>query len=552
MKPIRWGVIVVLILALFGGYRYFKINQIEMSPNEITQVIAITEEGIIKKTYPEIEIDWVQTQRRLPAELLEAYYIYADYDEDAGIVMVSNGMDTIAYDLIYGTASLNGVETDLVPPVIRGGEIWLAGDDTAEIYDLKYDLNVPQRSTFVKSERVAYALGSLGDDALLYQTPDQSRILKKIKQKERVVVFDYDEDYKYIMTPDYQVGYVESAIIEKTEHVDASVQDLPSRTEKTEPIYLTWEIYGRGYDTDKIGPLKGVNVISPTWYALSDASGNFESKASDTYIQWAKNRDYALWTLVSNDFDIDRTHAFLHSAQARSTFIENILLEYVSRGYDGINIDFENVYKEDKRALTQFVAELSSAFRRAGLTVSMDVTVPGGSDTWSKCYDRKALGQLVDYLAIMTYDEHWASSPISGSVASYNWVRENMIKISEMVPPEKLLLGIPYYMRVWTEVPSETVANTMTVKSGVLNMPNAQIYIKEKNLNLIWDDNARQYYAGYFENGALKKIWFENAASIREKANLVGELGLGGVAVWRRGFETQDIWGVVDEAITPK
>jgi len=178
--------------------------------------------------------------------------------------------------------------------------------------------------------------------------------------------------------------------------------------------------------------------------------------------------------------------------------------------------------------------------------VSMDVTVMGGSDTWSKCYDRKALGHMIDYLAIMTYDEHWASSPISGSVASYNWVKTSMERIKDDVPSHKLLLGIPYYMRVWTEVPSEDKANTMRVKSGVLNMPNAEKFISEKNLNLIWDENARQYYAGYFENNMLKKIWFENADSIREKASLINELELGGAAVWRRGFETQDIWSVID------
>lgn len=552
VKPIRLFMIAIVILAVFGGYQYFDKHRVEIEPNDTTQVVAITEEGIIKKTYPEIEMEWIKAERRVPAELLEAYYIYADYDEEAGMVKVSNGRDTLRYDLVYNSAMLNGVETDHVVPVMLNGEIWLAVEDIAALFDLKYDIDEAQKSVFIKSDRVNYTLGSLVEDALLYEEPGDTRILKKIKHDERIVVFNHDDTYKYVMTPDYQVGYVESTLVEKTEHIEAAVQDRPSKMEKTEPIYLTWEIYGRGYDTDKIGPLKGVNVISPTWYALSDAAGNFENKASDSYIQWAKKRGYAIWALVSNDFDIDRTHTFLHSASARTTFIENLLQEYLGRGYDGINIDFENVYKEDKRALTQFVAELSAAFKNAGLTVSMDVTVPGGSDTWSKCYDRKALGQLVDYLAIMTYDEHWASSPISGSVASYNWVRENMIKISEMVPSEKLLLGVPYYMRVWTEVPSETVANTMIVKSGVLNMPNAEIYIKEKNLNLIWDDKARQYYAAYFENGALKKVWFENAASIREKANLVNELGLGGIAVWRRGFETQDIWGVIDEAIAPK
>jgi len=533
--------VLLIIIAVFGYTKYSEPKKI-IEPNHVTQIVLVTDNDMVKMTYPEQEIEWLLSSGWMPQGLLDLYHIYADYDVEEGLVTVADGSTLIQYDMDYETATKNGAPFNMAKPEWINGEVWLPLKDIKESFGILYDGNTNIKTMFVKRKDIPYNLANVETEVDLKYKNDEERILDTLDRGETVVVFPYDETHSYIMTSDYQVGYVESKTIGELKLSQEVIkQQIPE-----DKIYLTWEIYGRGYDTNKIGEMKGVNTISPAWYALSDEKGNFESKASENYLKWAQGRGYKVWALVSNDFKVDRTSVFLHSAEARTYFIKTLLEEYERMGYDGVNIDFENVYKEDKRQLTQFVAELTSEFRRKGLTVSMDVTVMGGSDTWSKCYDRKALGHMIDYLAIMTYDEHWASSPISGSVASYNWVKTSMERIKDDVPSHKLLLGIPYYMRVWTEVPSEDKANTMRVKSGVLNMPNAEKFISEKNLNLIWDENARQYYAGYFENNMLKKIWFENADSIREKASLINELELGGAAVWRRGFETQDIWSVID------
>jgi len=550
MKAIQ-KIIVLLLLIVVGVFGYLTITKEKkvIHPNETTQFVLITEKKLIQMPFPKEDIAWIAQEGWMPQTLLDLYNIYADYDTEEGLVTVSDGYETVTYDLIYELASQNGTNIEMTKPIIKEGLLWLPIKDLKDIFHIQYDVNLEQKTFFAKKIDASYNLADVTSATDLMSKTDEDRILKEVKEGETVVVFPFDENWNHVMTTDYQVGYVENTSTGAERLYTSDIQVVRPKIDRTEKVYLTWEIYGRGYDTNKIGEMRGVNVISPAWYALSDNKGNFESKASENYTAWAKERGYEVWALVSNDFKVDRTSQFLHSAEARQYFITNLLKEYKAMGYDGVNIDFENVYKEDKRQLTQFVAELTSEFRAEGLVVSMDVTVPGGSDTWSKCYDRPALGYLVDYLAIMTYDEHWASSPISGSVASYNWVKRNMELISEMVPKEKLLLGIPYYMRVWTETPSTERANAMSVKSGVLNMPNAERFIEEKNLNLIWDENARQYYAGYIENGAVKKIWFENAASIKEKASLIKELDLGGAAVWRRGFETQDVWGIIDDAM---
>lgn len=550
MKIFKNLVIAILIAVIaYFGYMTYQKSQKDIQAIETPQVVVLSKDEILTMNLPGENLEWLDQRGWVPSALLDAYYIYSDFDAEEDLVTISDGFDTIVYDMAYEQATLNGQEFSMDKPRVEDGMLWIPLDQMKDVFHLSYDINENTKTIFVKDNTLDYTLGNAEYEIDLLMSPGESRILDEISEKESLVITDYDEEYIRVMTADYQVGFVPSDVIVKTWEVKAEAESKKSPIERDQPVFLTWEIYGRGYDTDKIGPMRGVNVISPAWYALSDDSGNFSAKPSENYINWAKGRDYELWALVSNDFDVKRTNTFLHSTTARKHFISNLLAEYSHKGYEGINIDFENVYKEDKRQLTQFVAELTSAFRRENMVVSMDVTVMGGSDTWSKCYDRKALGHLVDYLAIMTYDEHWASSPISGSVSSYNWMKSNMEKIAQIVPSEKLLLGIPYYMRVWTEVPSRERANAMDVDSGVLNMPNAEKWIEEKDLHLIWDEDARQHYTGYIENGALKKIWFENATSIREKATLVNELKLGGAAVWRRGFETQDIWGVIDDAI---
>ncbi len=228
----------------------------------------------------------------------------------------------------------------------------------------------------------------------------------------------------------------------------------------------------------------------------------------------------------------------------------NELLEIVRENeLDGINIDFENVYLKNKEELVQFVRELTPIFHENDLVVSIDVTVKGGSETWSLFYDRAALGEVVDYMAVMTYDEHWAASPRSGSVASIGWVENGIQGLLEDVPEEKLLMGIPFYARLWTETPSKEVANKMDVKSRALTMEGVNNIISRDGAVKVWDENAGQDYLVYIEDGSINKIWIEDDKSIKLKTELANEYNLAGVAVWRRGFETQNIWSVIDETL---
>jgi spore germination protein YaaH len=392
-----------------------------------------------------------------------------------------------------------------------------------------------------------YALNFLFDlKNIFFKEP----IIHELK-KETVIVEQIGDATLKVVSEDNYVGYIATNENQEFELL-ASMSSVDSGSLFTydDPIILTWEaVYSFNPNTENILPMKGVNVLSPTWYELSDSSGNVSSKVSTDYIGWANSQNIELWVLVSNAFDIDMTHEFLHDAKARKQFIDFMISETKRYGFEGINIDFENVYLADKDALTHFVNEFKWHTKKHGIVLSMDVTIMGGSDNWSKCYDHAKLGKIVDFLIVMTYDEYWASSPVSGPVASYDWVYKHTLLLTEVVKPEKLILGLPTYTRVWRERPSTSLANVMVTKSSAIGMEAQNNLIEKYELKPIWDDVDKLYYASFFEEDALVKMWIENAETLAIRSDIVNQLDLAGVGVWRRGFETQDVWDAIYDVL---
>lgn len=432
-------------------------------------------------------------------------------------------------------------------PYVKGGHLIIYNK-----YERMPTLDVASRWLFDSQESLDKYLKEQFELEFLYSIKN---IFKKTQVVEAIsessaIAYQIDDDTLLMITDQAKIGYALYRETDEIAYKGKAEKPMPLRISRTydEPIVLTWEaVYSFNPNTESIGPMDTLNVISPTWYELSDSDGNITSMASQDYVSWAKSRNYEVWALVSNAFDIDRTHAFLYNADARERFIQYMLEEAAKYGYEGINIDFENVYMADKDALTHFVNEFAYHTRKNNITLSMDVTVMGGSDNWSKCYDHEKLGAIVDFLVIMTYDEHWASSPISGPVASYDWMLYHMKQLAEVVSPEKLVMGVPLYTRVWREFPSTEKANTITTRSSAIGMEAQNNLIAKYNLTPIWDDVDKLYYATFFEEGNQVKIWIENAETIEAKIEIIDLLGLKGVAAWRRGFETPDIWSVFEK-----
>jgi spore germination protein YaaH len=217
---------------------------------------------------------------------------------------------------------------------------------------------------------------------------------------------------------------------------------------------------------------------------------------------------------------------------------------------DGINIDYENVYTKDGDNLTQFMRELRPLAQEYGLVVSIDVTPKSNSEMWSAYLDRKSLGEIVDYLILMAYDEHWAASPVAGSVASLPWAEASARRILEedAVPAEKLILAVPFYTRVWSEAEKD---GKVEVKSKAIGMSKAQKLIEDKQLKPLFSEETGQNYVEYTEDNVRYRIWLEDEVSLEARVKLAKSLKLGGVASWNRSFASDKAWEVMKGIIEP-
>lgn len=357
---------------------------------------------------------------------------------------------------------------------------------------------------------------------------------------DRVFAYETDLGVFYTLTEEGNLGYVNEGAINLSDDFDLlEVAEPQDRQE----IRMVWEyVYRKTTNPKTITNLTGINVVSPTWYELIDSEGNFSDKSSEAYTTWAHDQGMQIWPLITNGFDPDLTHEFLESTDSRQRLINAVVEMAIAHDYDGINIDFENVYLEDRDALSHFINELSWYLDQYEITLSMDVTVIAESDNWSKFYDRQTLGKIVDYLIVMTYDEHWDSSPVSGPVASYDWVALGLTRIKALVPSHKIIMGIPLYTRVWEETVDETVEGGIKVSANAIGISEQNALISEKDLILTWLEEDRLYFTSYIEDGAVHKIWVENLETILEKIRLSKELELGGYAFWRRGLEEENFY----------
>ena len=298
------------------------------------------------------------------------------------------------------------------------------------------------------------------------------------------------------------------------------------------------------------GKIKGVNVVSPTFFSLQKlGKGNIVAnvgQAGENYIQWAHNNGYKVWALLSNDGMKETTSEILNDYKLREKLINNIITIVMAYDLDGINLDFENMYEKDKNMYSRLVIELAPRLKELGKVLSVDVTAPDGSPEWSLCYDRNVIGEIADYIVFMGYDQNGISSPTEGTTAGCDWVEANIKKFlgQEEVAANKIILGTPFYTRVWIEENGKLNSKVMDMKDIYSSLP--------AGTKVEWDDSLKQNYAEYKKEGKTYKIWIEDNESIKCKLNLVNNYSLAGAAYWEKDRDTDDIWDIVSETLDIK
>lgn len=284
----------------------------------------------------------------------------------------------------------------------------------------------------------------------------------------------------------------------------------------------------------------GDNIISPSWFKLHSLGLESSPNIDIDYVKVYKTNGYHVWPLITNRFDPGFTSGILADEALWKKYAQNLIHYAYIYGFSGYNFDFENVDYADRDRLTKFVAYLADELHKYNIQSSVDVTGYSNSPNWSLVYDRKSFADSVDYVVLMAYDETWAKSTIAGPVASYPWVREHTEKMTHEVPSHKLVLGIPFYTRIWHEVNGSTRGETLAIK-------NEPTYFSNYASNIIWNDTLKSYYAAIPTASGTDKIWFEEHKSLDYKLNLVKEFKLAGFAAWRKGFEDDTILAMIKE-----
>lgn len=364
---------------------------------------------------------------------------------------------------------------------------------------------------------------------------------------ENVDVYEIDGEWSRIRTEEGIVGYVETRFLSSSvSYSELSVNLIRRTPDELEDIVLAWQyIYQTTPLIEDFIEFDEINVYSPTWFTVTDADGTIESRADMPYVEKVHELGARIWPLINNTFnDINMTSAILNNPDARDNVIRQLLSYAQLYELDGINLDFENIYLKDRDAYTQFVREIMPYARAMGIKISVDVGVPGGSDNYSLCYDHENLSKAADYIMVMTYDQHWSSSPVAGSQAQLQWVSDMVNLTLEYVNPDKLLVGVPFYTRIWRDADG-VIKNVRT-----LGIDDTMELIEEKDAKIVWDEESGQNFATYTEDGNVFKMWIEDPRSIALKADLVNEFNLRGVAVWQLSLGNEDAWKGIGESLS--
>lgn len=370
-----------------------------------------------------------------------------------------------------------------------------------------------------------------------------SRKTAMVEVGEKINIYRYSAEKEWIWarTEDGKLGYVSAKDIASY----GLKNYVKPEEENIEKINLVWE-YAENYTPNRSGQKKieNIDVVSPTWIYLKDTDGNLRTTIDKKYISWAHGQGYKIWAVLKNDgMGIDNTSKVVTDMKVRENLIKQLLEICEENELDGINIDFENMKKEDVNEFSQFVREISSSLRKNGYVVSVDVTVPDGSDTWSLCYNRIELADATDYIVLMAYDQYGQESKKAGSVASYEWVENNLKKMIERdeIDSNKIILGIPLYSRVW-------YVNDGTVKStSTLYMTGLEKYLNSSKT--VWLEEDKQFYYKSVSGDTWTVMWMDEKESIKEKLSLIKKYDLAGSAYWRWGFETETFWNDINEYI---
>ena len=520
-----------------AGNEYFNLTD-ENSVALIQNGELLEEQAVLIGGEPYAAYTYVESQ------LNSCFY----WDEETkGILLTtSGGVQT----LLPGDAAV--AKTPGGQPAVQqesDGTVYISLDVVKEYTDLDYAYYSNPNRVVIRNEwdGVEQAMVQSGTAQVRQKGGIKSLILADVQKGDTLLYLENLDNWCKVMTADGYTGYIQTEDISEPEAIEARTakKDSYERITRDHKINLVWHQSTSTESNDAMAEMTaemtGVNVISPTWFSVTDETGTISSLASADYVKLAHDAGREVWGLIDNFNEAFDETTDLAYASVRSRIIEQLLAEAASCGMDGINVDFENLKEAGIPHYLQFLRELTSAAHAQNLVVSVDTPVP---QAYTMYYQRGEQARFVDYMIVMAYDEHFAGSEEAGSVSSLPFVQQAVEEMTRVMPADQVICGIPFYTRVWTEKFGQSA-----ITSEVLGMDGAKNYAKENQMTETWDASLGQNVATVETSDARYTIWMEDEQSMEEKLKVIQSADLAGVAEWKLGFECADVWSLISEYI---
>lgn len=476
------------------------------------------------------------------------------YDNKYDQIITTSETKVATLKLNENKAKVNGSTVDLVASAKKIGEqFYLPFSEISEsVYNVETTYIKDTNTVVLVSLDRELTYANSGKKNSVKSNPTMfSKTVDKIEKGDNVTVIpskNGDENgWTKVTTENGKIGYVKTTTLANTKKIR---DNLEMGKQIQGNVSLVWEYFSKyAKAPQRTEKIDGVNVVAPTFFSLSDSKKGAivanVGQAGQNYINWAHSNGYRVWPWVANEAtnkaDKDLTSEILNDYKLREKLISSIVSAVEMYNLDGINLDFENMYESDKDAYSRLVIELAPRLKELGKVLSVDVTAPDGSPDWSLCFNRNVIGDVADYVIFMAYDQHNQSSTEAGTVAGCDWVEANINKFlgQEGVKPEKIILAMPFYTRVWNVTDGGLSSSAVDMKSQSTLIPD--------DAKITWDDSLKQNLAEYEKNGRTYKVWMEDAKSLKCKLDLVKKYNLAGGAFWRKDQETSDVWKVINE-----
>lgn len=509
-------------------YEYYNIDK---NSDEVLIILNNTVDndvkGIKKDDAIYLPLDYVYSH------LTVRYY----YDSESNSILYTDDKNTYVYS-----------EDDKDVYINVNDNIYINVDKIAASGRFNYNIyNDPNKVVLWTDTNSFQCVKAEKNISVRYRGGIKSPVLEEVNAGEYMYYLKTVDEWYEVQTQSGIIGYVQSS--QTGDVYEGENQTLPQQPQYEHKlldnkISLSWfqvtnktannNIDSYLYDT------AGINVISPTWYSITNNDGEVSCLATKEFVSQMHSQNIEVWPLI-DDFDTSLDGMELYgSKNSRTNLINRLIADSKEYGYDGLNIDCEKVTRDSAVHYLQFLRELAVQCRANNIRLSVDNY---RSYEFNSFYNISEQAVYVDYIILMGYDEHYAGSD-SGSVASIGFVDGGIQAMLKSVTSDRLINAIPFYTRIWTETTTDGKKSTT---SRAVGMQNAMDNLNKAGAVAIWDETTGQYFGSYENSdGSVVKIWLEEEKSVEEKMKLVKQYNLAGVAQWKLGLERSSVWSVIN------